>query len=100
VRFSLGLAGPERFELAGASGESRNSVLDQAQKGDAALFRCEHGLCARHALQGRITFRPKTLPRPYHGPAQDLYQNAIPPGRRKQAKLDTDVKELTWLREQ
>jgi hypothetical protein len=35
-----------------------------------------------------------------HGPAQDLYQNAIPPGLRLQAKFDTDVKELTWLREQ
>lgn len=59
----------------------------------------ERGLCVRHALERPITFRPKTLLRLYHGPAQDLYRNAIQPASRKQAKLDTDLKELKWLRE-
>jgi hypothetical protein len=34
------------------------------QEATATLFQREHGLCARHALQSRITFRPMTLPRP------------------------------------
>jgi hypothetical protein len=81
-------------------GRPRISVAHHAELriGVKKPFPTQHGLCLRRALEAMITFRPKTLPRRFGGPAQDLNQTRLTDPCER-ATLYADVKELLWLPE-